>query len=137
MKKLKIPKGFILGALVGGVSALLFSPRSGRENRKLIEKKIKELEIKLRDPKNAEEIQKLLMKVTKDAPAKYVEIKKEIIKNFNKAKIALEKIEYTKYVDMIDKIVQEVLKTTKTSEKAILDIKNKLLSLWSDDTKNK
>ncbi len=54
----KLLKGLLFGSLVGGTTALLLAPRSGKETQELIEKEVKENIKLITDVKDsAEEVQ--------------------------------------------------------------------------------
>ena len=79
-KSSKFGIGLFIGTLLGGLTALFLSPTSGEENRKLLAKKIKELEKMLEEEHIDKKVKEIFGEVTEEARDLYLKTKKELIK---------------------------------------------------------
>lgn len=68
--------GLLTGAAIGGIIALLYAPKSGKETREQIKKKFEELEKELENLKG--EAGKKTGKVRNDLAEKLAELQREI-----------------------------------------------------------
>ena len=74
--------GLLTGAVVGGILALLYAPRSGKETREQLKSKFGELEKELEDLKG--KASQKTGKIKDDLAQKLADLKKEI-ENLSKA----------------------------------------------------
>jgi gas vesicle protein len=118
-KKSKFGLGVLFGTLIGGLTAFFFSPRSGKENREAVAKKIKELKKILKEEKVDEKIKEV-----------YVKAKEWLIEELAQLKEAVESIDYEKYEKAVDKVIVRVKKETKKGAKEIEKLKKQLLKEW-------
>jgi len=107
-KKTKFGLGFFLGSIIGGLTALFFSPKSGKENReeakKLYQKAKTWLEAELKTLKKGidkidkesykKAVDRVVKKIAKEAKKGAKEIKKvkeQLIKDWEKTKVIKDK----------------------------------------------
>lgn len=104
----KLLKGILFGSVVGGTTALLLAPRSGKETQEKIEKEVKENVKLVTDVKNnAEEVQSHAANVqylSETLLPDFIDEAKKSVKKFNfKSKYRIKNIE-----EQIDKINTEM-----------------------------
>ncbi len=118
-KKSKFGLGVLLGTIIGGITALFLSPKSGKENREVVAKKIDELKKILEEEKVDEKLKEL-----------YSKAKNWLVEELELLKKTIDEIDYVKYQKTVDKVVKRVKKETKKSAKEIGKLKKQLLEEW-------
>jgi len=118
-KKGKFGLGVLLGTIIGGVTALFLSPKSGKENRELVSQKIDELKKYLEEAHVDETIKEL-----------YATAKDWLIAELELLKNTVDDIDYEKYQKAVDKVIVRVKKETKKGTKEVEKLKKQLLKEW-------
>jgi gas vesicle protein len=118
-KKSRFSLGVLFGTLIGGLTAFFLSPKSGKENREAVVKKIEELKKILKEEKVDEKIKEV-----------YAKAKVWLIEELAQLKEAVKNIDYEKYEKAVDKVIIRVKKETKKGAKEIEKLKKQLLKEW-------
>ncbi len=129
-KSSKFGIGLLLGTVVGGLAALFLSPNSGEENRKLIAKKVKELEKLLEDAELDKKVKEIFGEVSEEAKDIYKKTKKELIKRLSELKETVENIDREKYEKVVNETVEIIKKEVKKEGKEMEKLKDELLKEW-------
>jgi len=119
-KKSKFGLGILLGTIIGAITALFLSPKSGKENREAVAKEIDELKKFLEEEKVDEKLKEL-----------YLKAKDWLIDELEQLKNTVEHIDYEKYQKAVNKVMVRVKKETKKGTKEIEKLKKQLLKEWS------
>lgn len=119
---------FVAGAAIGAGLGILFAPKSGKETREDISKKLKEIadqakEIKLEDVKEkitqkVEEIQQELKELDKE---KVMKVAKQKAKKIQKKAEELYELAKEKGTPILEKTTQELKQTTAATLQKIVD----------------
>ena len=118
-KKTKFGLGVLLGTIIGGITALFLSPKSGKENREAVAKKIDELKRILEEEKVDEKLKEI-----------YLKAKNWLIEELAQLKETVKNIDYEKYQKAVNKVMLRVKKETKKGAKEIEKLKKQLLKEW-------
>jgi len=118
-KKSKFGLGVLFGTIIGGITALFLSPKSGKENREVVAKKIDELKKFLEEEKVDEKIKEL-----------YSTAKDWLIAELELLKKTVDEIDYKKYQKAVNKVIVRVKKETKKGAKELEKLKKQLLKEW-------
>lgn len=129
-KSNKFGIGLAVGAILGGIAALFLTPTTGEENRKLVAKKIKELEKLLADEHLDEKVKEIFGEVTDEAKDLYLKAKKEIIKKLAELKETIESIDKKKYEEVVRETVDILKKEAKHGGKEMEKLKEELMNEW-------
>ena len=129
-KSSKFGIGLFIGTLLGGLTALFLSPTSGEENRKLLAKKIKELEKMLEEEHIDKKVKEIFGEVTEEARDLYLKTKKELIKRLSELKETIEHIDREKYETVVKETVDIIKKEAKKEGKEMEKLKEALLKEW-------
>lgn len=118
-KKSKFGLGILFGTIIGGITALFLSPKTGKENREAVAKKIDELKKILEEEKVDEKVKEL-----------YSKAKNWLIEELELLKKTVDQIDYEKYQKAVNKVLVRVKKETKKGAKEIEKLKKHLLKEW-------
>lgn len=129
-KPSKFGLGLLFGTVLGGLAALFLSPTSGKQNRELVAKKIKELEELLKDSHLEEKVKEIFGEVSDEAKELYLKAKKETVKRLAELKETVESIDREKYEEVVRETVDILRKEVKRSGKEMDRLKDSLLKEW-------
>lgn len=129
-KSSKFGLGLALGAVLGGIAALFLTPTTGEENRKLVAKKIKELEKLLADEHLDRKVKEIFGEVTEEATELYLKAKKEVIRRLAELKETVESIDREKYEGVVRETVDILKKEAKREGKEMDKLKTELMNEW-------
>jgi gas vesicle protein len=125
--------GLALGAAIGAVAAFFFSPKSGKENRDLVKKKMRELEKFIYDAEIDERVKKVYGDVSDQSKKAYKMLKKETQDRVDELNDALENIDVEKYSKSVTKIVDKLQK--EGGAKDMIEKAQKYLMSFIENTK--
>jgi gas vesicle protein len=114
-KKSKFGLGLIIGSIVGAITAFFFSPKSGPENRKMVAKKIKELEKLLKEKEVDKKVKEIFNEVTEESKKIYLQAKQWLIEELAALKKAIDEIDKEEYLKAVNTTVKKVEKEFKKS----------------------
>ncbi len=118
--KSKFGLGILFGTIIGGVTAFFLSPKSGKENREAVVKKIDELKKILEEEKVDEKLKEI-----------YLKAKNWLVDELELLKNTVDNIDYEKYQKVVNKVMLKVKKETKKGAKELEKLKKQLLKEWS------
>lgn len=118
-KKGKFGLGILLGTIIGGITALFLSPKSGKENREAVAKKIDELKKILEEEKVDEKLKEI-----------YLKARNWLVDELEQLKTTVDNIDYEKYQKAVNKVMVRVKKETKKGAKELEKLKKQLLKEW-------
>ncbi len=126
----KFGLGLLFGTVLGGLAALFLTPTTGKQNRELVAKKIRELEELLKDSHIDEKVKEIFGEVTEEAKAMYLKAKKDTVKRLAELKETVENIDRKKYEEVVRETVEILKKEAKREGKEMDRLKESLLKEW-------
>lgn len=126
----KFGLGLAFGAIVGGLAAFFLSPTSGKQNRELVAKKIKELEKLLAESDIEEKVKEIFGEVTEEATSTYKKAKKEFIKELAEVKDTVASLDREKVEKVAKNTVDIIKKEVKHEGKEMDKLKSELAKEW-------
>lgn len=124
--------GLILGAIAGGLAAFFLSPKSGKENREMVSKKVKEIEKMLKEAET--DIRAKVKKIYGETSEELVGFHKETMDKISAAvddlKGKLEQIDFKRYQDIAEGAIEEAKKNTGITAKQIDQLRDYLKEDW-------
>lgn len=129
-KTSKFGLGLLLGSIIGGLTAFFFSPGSGEENRKMVAKKVKELEKLLKEKEVDKKVKEIFDDVTEESKKVYFQAKKWLIEELAALKQAVDEIDKEEYLKAVNTTVKKVEKEFKKDAKKVEKLKKQLVGEW-------
>jgi gas vesicle protein len=127
-KTSKLGLGMLLGLAAGAVAGLFLAPKSGKQLRKDVSKKTKEIQ-KLLEEKDFEEIVKgIFGSVNKDSVELLEKAKINLAEKLANLKDSLEKLDKEKYKQIVSEVVDEVKTDKSVSQDSLSKLKTYLES---------
>lgn len=122
--------GLLFGTVIGGLAALFLSPSTGKENRELVAKKIKELEKLLAESNIEEKVKEIFGEVTEEATSVYKKAKKEFIKELAEVKDTVASLDKEKVEKVAKNTVEIIKKEVKHEGREMEKLKSELAKEW-------
>ncbi len=129
-KSSRFSLGLLIGSVVGAIAAFFFSPRSGKENREVVAKKVKELEKLLEEKEVDKKVKEIFGQVTKEAKELYFKAKKWLVEELVALSEAIEKIDEKKYIKTVEEVMVKMKREWKKESRQLERLKNHLLKEW-------
>lgn len=129
-KASKLGIGLVLGTIIGGLAAFFFSPRSGKENREMVAKKVKQLEKLLKEKEVDKKVKAIFGEVSTEAIAVYEKAKAWLIEELATLEEAVNKIDKKKYQKAVEKVMVKVQKEVKKDVHELEKLKKQLMKEW-------
>lgn len=126
----KLGLGLIMGTIIGGITAFFLSPKSGKENREEVLKKVKGLEEWLKEKEVDVKLKEIYGEATEEGRKLFEFVRKEIIMLMGDVKERIEDFDKEKYEKMINDVMDRAKKETKTTVQKLEKMKNHLLKQW-------
>ncbi len=126
----KLGLGLIMGTIIGAISAFFLSPKSGKENREEVLKKVKELEEWLKEKEVDVKLKEIYGEATEEGRKLFEFVRKEIIILMGDVKERIEDFDKEKYEKMIDDVMDRAKKETKATIEKLEKMKKHLLKQW-------
>ena len=131
-KKSKFGLGLIIGSVIGGLTALFFAPKSGKELRDDVKKKIRQLEKLLKEKEIDKKAKKMIEGLSEETKVWYEKAKGWLIEELALLKKKIEEINWQDYQKAVAKIIARLKKEAKKGGKEIEEIRKKLLKNWQE-----
>lgn len=129
-KESKFGFGLIFGALLGGVAAFFLSPKSGKENREMVQQKMQEFQKWLDEAKIKERVEKIYGEVSTDMVQFYGKVSKELSLKIEDVKKTVDEIDYDKYKKLIEEAIATAKKEVKTTSEEVEKLRAHLQNEW-------
>lgn len=119
-KKSKFGLGVLIGTIIGGITALFLSPKSGEENREIVVKKVQELKKLLEEKEVDTKVKEIYGEVNEEAKDIYFKVKDWLIEELSQLKEKVEEIDKEKYEKAVQKVLKRVKKDIEESKKPFI-----------------
>lgn len=119
----KMSAGIIFGAIVGGLTAYFFSPRSGKENRAMLKKKVQDITTILEEGQVQDRVKEIYGDFSEQGKKAYSVAKKELDSRLKEVKEMVDDIDTEKYSAIIDDVMDRVHEETEESVDRIAKLK--------------
>ncbi|MCX7996649.1 MAG: YtxH domain-containing protein [Patescibacteria group bacterium] len=119
--KSRFGTGILLGAAIGALAAFFFAPKSGKENREMIQKQIRNLRAFIEEKDIDTEARKLFGEFTTQSKKLYNSMQKETRARLEELRAAIEELDTEKYKKQVAGIIDQLRKeggATELLEKA-------------------
>lgn len=136
MSKSKFGTGIILGAIGGAIAALLLTPKTGKDNRKILKKKYEELQAFIEEKELKQKVVEVMGEAGEKAEAVYTVTKKELNKALTKAQDSLKDMDSNQYTAMVSEVLDTVKKEVKVSSEKLEKIGSYLEKRWKGMVKD-
>lgn len=130
-KKSGLGIGILIGTIIGGISALFLSPKSGKQNRREVAKKLNQLKKLLHEKEIDKKVKEIFGEVTDEAKNIYIQAKEWLVEELAEMKETIENIDQEKYKKTVDKVMKKVKFEVKKDVKELEKLKKQLLKEWS------
>ncbi len=129
-KPSKFGLGLIVGGVVGAITALFFSPGSGKENREAVVKKAANLRKLLEEKEIDKKVMEIFGEVSAEAKTIYLKAKEELIAGLSQLKETISEIDKEKYVHEVEKVIAKLRQEFKKEAHQFEKLKEGLVSEW-------
>jgi gas vesicle protein len=127
--------GLVVGTVLGGLAALLFTPTTGKETREMAAKKLKELQAMIEEGKIDDKVREIFGDVTSDSVKLYAQSREILLARLDEMKKKVEVIDKGKYMAIVDEIVSKSKSDMKVPGESISKLKDYLVADWGKFTK--
>lgn len=115
--------GIVVGAAIGAIAGLLLSPKTGKENRELLVKKMKELQDMYESGELNEHVQTIFGDIREESVKIYEQVRAELKNKYNEIK----DMSPEEYSEMIEDIIDRVKQGTAVSADRLKKLRDTLV----------
>lgn len=132
----KLGVGLVLGSIIGGLAAFFLSPKSGKENREMVSKKIQEIKIMIEEKKIQERVKEIYGEVTEEGTRLYTMAREDINGRLDELKKSMDEIDMNRYTTLVNDVIDSVKAETQESGDRIAKLKDYFLNKWGEAKSN-
>ncbi len=128
----KFGVGVLIGTVLGGLAAFFLSPKSGPENREMVEKKLKEVEKWLEDAEIPEHVKEIYGDVTEEGTKLYKNVSKALKPRIKEIQQKMEDFDAEKYKKLVGEVVEAVQTEADVAAHRASKLKDYLIDKWQE-----
>ncbi len=126
----KFGVGLFIGALAGALAGIFYAPKSGKQTRKVLGKKLDELREKFSEMEIDKKVQDIFGQVSEEAKDQYLSVTKDLLEKLAKLKGRVEEIDTKKYQKMVEEVLEDFKKKGEESATVIGKMRKHLIADW-------
>ena len=130
-KSSKLGVGLVIGSVLGGLAAFFLSPKSGKENREMVEKKINEIKIMIEEKKVQERVKEIYGEVTEEGTRLYTAARDDMNARLDELKKTVEEIDMVKYKAMVNDVMDRLREESENSGEKIAQLREYFMEKWA------
>ncbi|MCL4374480.1 hypothetical protein M1523_01325 [Patescibacteria group bacterium] len=134
-KSSKLGLGLFLGTIIGGITAFFLSPKSGKENREELMKKINRIEAWLKEKEVDKKLKEIYGEVSEEGKKLWEYVGKELSQALDEVKKRVDDFDKEKYEALVEEVMGKAQKQSKVAMKKLEKLKIYLLKQWKIATK--
>lgn len=123
--------GVVIGTVLGGLAAFFMSPKSGKENREAVMKKVSELKKDIEKMELDKKVKEVWGEVTEDGKKTFIKAKKSLLKSLDELQDKWEDFDREKYVKMVENSVENAKEGTKDTAEKLMKLKEMFVRDWN------
>lgn len=131
-KNSKLGLGLVIGSVLGGLAAFFLSPKTGKENREMVSRKIHELKLKIEEQKIQERVKEIYGDVTEEGTRMYTMARDEINTRLDELKKTMDEIDIDKYKAMVNDVIERIKSETQTSAEHLAKLRDYFMDKWGE-----
>lgn len=135
-KKSKFGLGLIVGVIGGALAGIFLSPKSGRENREAVSKKINELKEAMDKGELQEKVKEIFGDVSDRSVKFYNEARDEVMSRLDTLRDRAEDIDRDKYIKLVNQSIDDLKEKNKLPGDKLKKIKDYFIADWNKLTKS-
>lgn len=127
-KNSKMGAGLVIGMLLGAVGGMLFAPKSGKENREEVAKRMKEMKGMIESGEMQAKVQEVFGDLSKESVKMYKNTRQEILQGIEELR-TMDKDDYGK---MVQDVIDRVKEGSKMTSEKVTKLKNQFMKEYPE-----
>lgn len=130
-KRSRFGLGLVIGSMLGALAGVFLAPKSGKENREAVLKKIQELKKTLEKMEIDKKAKEIFGVASEEGIKILTMVKEDLMKGLDMMEERLEDIDKEKYAKMVKEAIERVSKETKETTAKLKVLEKALMQDWS------
>lgn len=126
----KFGVGLFIGAVAGALAGILYAPKSGKQIRKHVGKKLDELKEKFSEMELDKKAQDIFGTVSEEAKDQYLAVTKDLLEKLADLRDKVGEIDTKKYQKMVEEVLVDFKKKGDQSATVIGKMRKHLMADW-------
>ena len=120
--------GLVIGSVIGSIAALLLSPRSGKQNRDVINKKMEDWKKMWESGELEKRVDGIFGEVSEDTVKMYATAREKVMQGIEQMK----HMDGDEYAKLVQKVIEEVKKHAKVKVEKLIKLQESLIREWPE-----
>ncbi len=129
-KSSKFGLGLIVGAVAGTLAGILYAPKTGKQTRKEVGKKLDELKEKFSEMEIDKKVKDIYGTVSEAARDQYLSVTKELVQRLADLRDKVGEIDTKKYQKIVEEVLIDFKATGQHSATVINKMRKHLIADW-------
>ncbi len=131
-KPSKFGLGLLFGTVFGALAGIFLAPKSGKENREAVLKKMKQLKKQIDAMELDKKVKEVFGEVTEEGKMVYSKARKELVKKLDLLEDKWEEFDKEKYIMMVEEVIEDLKKETPKLAHKLVKLKDGFVKDWND-----
>lgn len=120
--------GLVIGSVIGGLAAFLLSPKSGKENRDMLNKKMDDWKKMWESGELEKRVNDIFGEVSEDTVQMYATTREKVMQGIDQMK----HMDGDDYAKLVQKVIDDVKKHAKVKAEQIIKLQESLIRDWPE-----
>ncbi len=126
----KFGAGLFIGAVAGALAGIFYAPKSGKQTRKEVGKKLDQLKEKFTEMEIDKKVQDIFGTVSEEAKDQYLSVTKNLLEKMASLRDKADEIDTKKYQKMVEEVLVDFKEKGEKSAEVINKMRKHLVADW-------